>query len=133
MTSTSASTDLVNYRCFENTTFIFSVGSASLQMNNPNDSVKTDTAVKDLYKISLTYSAASTLSYSDIGIYIKEVGGTWSEVAAGVKYTSVSIDAELPYKGDFLLKICNKKGTDFKLYTITYFIENCNCVKHLAE
>lgn len=129
MTSTTASTDLVNYTCYKKATFTSSGGYIVLQMNSSNDSVTTDKVIEDWYRIQLTYSSAKTLTGSDIGIYIREANGAWEEVSAGVKYTSLTIDAELPYKGDFFLKIRNKNGTDFDIRRITYYVENCNCFK----
>lgn len=129
MTSTTASTDLVNYTCYKKATFTSSGGYIVLQMNSSNDSITTDKVIEDWYRIQLSYSSAKTLTGSDIGIYIREANGAWEEVSAGVKYTSLTIDAELPYKGDFFLKIRNKKSTAFDIRRITYYVENCNCFK----
>lgn len=129
MTATTAETDLVNYTCYEKATFTSSANCFVLQMNNTNDSVTTDKAIKDWYKIQLEYSSAKILTGSDIGIYIREANGVWQEVSAGVKYAAFTIDAELPNKGDFFLKIRNKKGTNFDIRRITYDVDSCNCFR----
>lgn len=129
LTKTTAETDLTNYTCYGDAIFTSSGSSAVLRMKNAGDCVESDKVIENWSKIKIEYSSAGKLTGSDIGIYIREANGEWQEVFAGVKYRDFSIDAELPNKGNFYLKISNKNGTNFDIRRIAYEIDHCDCFR----
>jgi hypothetical protein len=122
-------TDLVTYTCSNSGSFTLD-GSSHFQITLPSGGiVQTSPAVENLTLLTLSHSYGSKPTW--IKIYISTDNFTWTEIAA--THMNKTIDAPMPVKGNYFIKIVNDSGATVSFQTFRWVYDPCHCLRVVSE
>ena len=123
-------TPLVTYTCLGNATFASNKGVISISLPNSGDYVTTSPAIEYLKRIQITRTPELT---DNLKFYYSSDGSTWTQIAPeNVNVLRYYVEATLPVRGDYYLKIESTKNSVF-ISQIKYYTEPCNCFEYVSE
>ena len=122
-------TDLVTYTGSGSPSGTFDLdGAYKFQITLPNDGVmQTSPEISDLTRLHLMHTKGSTPS--GIKIYISTDNSSWTEITSSAIAGPTDIDAPMPAKGNYFLKVVNKSGADIHFRSWVYYYEPCHCLR----
>lgn len=120
-------TDLVTYTGSAGGAFTLN-DKLKFQITLPNNGVmQTSPEISDLTRLHLMHTKGSTPS--GIKIYISTDNSSWTEITSSAIAGPTDIDAPMPAKGNYFLKVVNKSGADIHFRTWIYYYEPCHCLR----
>jgi hypothetical protein len=84
-------------------------------------------AVEDLTRLQLLHTAG--VSLTGVKVYISSDNTSWTDISASTDYHSYDIDAEMPTKGNYFIKVENTGSTTVQFQTFKYYTEPCHCLR----
>lgn len=119
-------TDLVTYTGSDGGTFASVSGGIGITL--PDDGVmQTSPEISDLTRLHLMYTKGSTPS--GIKIYISTDNSSWTEISSSASVGPTDIDAPMPTKGNYFIKVVNKSGSPISFLMWRYTYEPCHCLR----
>ena len=98
----------------------------------PKDGIiQTSPAISGLKRVQLMHTLGKTPE--NVKIYISTDNSSWTEITSSVVFRSTDIDALMPSRGDYYLKIVNESGAEIKFLSFQYVIEPCHCLRVVSE
>lgn len=100
-----------------------------------NSVMQTSPAVENLTRLTLTHTYGSSPNW--IQVWISTDNSSWTNISASVTYGSSTIDAPMPTKGNYYIKLINK-GTSspaqpVNILSFRYVYEPCHCLRVVSE
>lgn len=118
-------TPLVTYTCAGDATFGLSGGVIGISLPNSGNYVTTSPAIDYLKRIQISRTPEYA---SNVNIYYSTDGSSWTLMTTGVTASRYYIEALMPSRGDYYLKIERAStGSGIFIKQITYYTEPCNC------
>ena len=122
-------TDLVTYTGSEGGTF-GSTGTA-ICITLPNNGVmQTSPAIENLTRFQIVHTKGST---PNVEIWISTDNSSWTDITSSATIDASNIDAPMPTKGHYFLKVVNKSGSSINFLTWIYVYEPCHCLRVVSE
>lgn len=119
-------TELVTYTGSDGGTFASVSGGIGITL--PDDGVmQTSPEISDLTRLHLMYTKGSTPS--GIKIYISTDNSSWTEISSSASVGPTDIDAPMPTKGNYFIKVVNKSGSPISFLMWRYTYEPCHCLR----
>lgn len=119
-------TALVTYTGSDGGTFASVSGGIGITL--PIDGVmQTSPEISDLTRLHLMHTKGSTPS--GIKIYISTDNSSWTEVTSSAIAGPTDIDAPMPTKGNYFIKVVNKSGSPISFLMWRYTYEPCHCLR----
>ena len=98
----------------------------------PKDGViQTSPAISGLKRVQLMHTLGK--APEDVRIYISTDNSSWTEITSSAKFSSSDIDAPMPSRGDYYLKIVNENAATINFLSFQYTIEPCHCLRVVSE
>lgn len=120
-------TDLVTYTGSAGGTFNLD-GSSRFIISLPNNGVmQTSPAIADLTRVTFFHNKGS--APTGVKVYISTDNSNWTEISSSATYGSSSIDAPMPTKGNYYIKLVNKSGATVNFLSVVYVYESCRCLR----
>lgn len=94
-----------------------------------NGVIQTSPAIADLTRIQLLHTLDAIPDKSKVKVYISTDNSTWTDISATADYTSSNIDAPIPVKGNYYVKLTNTGSTPINFLRIIYVYESCRCLR----
>lgn len=120
-------TDLVTYTGSAGGTFNLD-GSSRFIISLPNNGVmQTSPAIADLTRVTFYHNKGS--APTGVKVYISTDNSNWTEISSSATYGSSSIDAPVPVKGNYYVKLTNTGNTTINFLSVVYTYESCRCLR----
>ena len=132
---TYAVTDLVTYTGSASGAFGMDAGRYCVSLPARNSVMQTSPAVENLTRLTLTHTYGSSPNW--IQVWISTDNSSWTNISGSVDYGSSQIDAPMPTKGNYYIKLVNK-GTSspaqpVNILSFRYVYEPCHCLRVVSE
>ena len=96
----------------------------------PNNGVmQMSPAIADLTRIQLLHTLNAIPDKSKVKVYISTDNSTWTDISATADYTKNNIDAPVPVKGNYYVKLTNTGNTTINFLSVVYVYESCRCLR----
>lgn len=119
-------TDLVTYT--GSTGGGFGLYGAAFCISLPsNGIIQTSPAIENLTRFQIVHTKGSIPE--GIKIYISTDNSAWTEITSSATFSATDIDAPMPTKGNYFLKVVNKSGSAINFLTWIYIYEPCHCLR----
>ena len=130
-------TDFVTYTCSGHKDAVFGLyppfpsigGKVSIIL--PKNGTVTTTKIADLVGLSITHRPATKCTDVQVSISMDSIN--WIVVSTPESYYFGAIDIPNFVHDSYYVKITNTTKTDFAIRMITYYTDNCNCFRYVAE
>lgn len=119
-------TDLVTYTGSDGGTFASVSGGIGITLPN-NGVMQTSPEISDLTRLHLMHTKGSIPS--NIKIYISTDNSSWTEISSSASVGPTDIDAPMPTKGNYFIKVVNKSGSPISFLMWRYTYEPCHCLR----
>ena len=86
-------------------------------------------AIADLTRIQLLHTLGAVPEKSKVKVYISTDNSTWTDISATAYYTKNNIDAPVPVKGNYYVKLTNTGNTTINFLSVVYVYESCRCLR----
>lgn len=96
-----------------------------------NGVIQTSPALPDMKRVQLMHTLGK--APGDVRIYISTDNSSWTEITSSAKFSSSDIDAPMPSRGDYYLKIVNENAATINFLSFQYTIEPCHCLRVVSE
>jgi hypothetical protein len=130
----TATTPLLTYTCGKNAVFGTDNNSIICMKFSANGDSATTTQVEELAGMQIMHSSGYSSDF--LNMFVSKDGETWNKLTGdSIAYRSGGIDVTLP-KGNYYIKWKTKKKPDptpFCIYSVTYYLEQCNCFVYEEE
>ena len=104
------------------------VGGGIIGISLPNNGViQTSPAITDLTRVTFYHNKGS--APTGVKVYISTDNSNWTEISSSATYGSSSIDAPMPTKGNYYIKLVNKSGATVNFLRVSYTYESCRCLR----
>lgn len=95
----------------------------------PNNGViQTSPAIADLTRVTFYHNKKGSAP-TGVKVYISTDNSNWTEISSSATYGSSSIDAPMPTKGNYYIKLVNKSGATVNFLSVLYAYESCRCLR----
>lgn len=122
-------TDLVTYTGFEGGGFGLYEGDYCIAL--PKDGViQTSPAVENLTYLTVTHTLG--VKPTGVSVLISTDNSTWTDITASASMNSSAIEAPMPAKGNYYLKIVNG-GSAINFLSFQYTYEPCHCLRVVID
>ena len=129
----TAETALLTYTCGKNAEFGIDNSSIICMKFSSNGDSATTTQVEELAGMQITHSSGYSSGF--LNMFVSKDGESWNKLAGdSIAYRPGGIDVALP-KGNYYVKWKTRKkpSTTFCIYSVTYYLEQCNCFVYEEE
>ena len=126
-------TDFVTYTCSNDADTKFAVNDSKISICLPKaGSSVTTTKIADLVGLRINHMPATKCTNVQVSISMDSIN--WIVVSTPETYQTSAIDIPNFVHDSYYVKITNTKTkTDFAIRMITYYTDNCNCFRYVAE
>lgn len=95
--------------------------------------IQTSPAVENLTRILVTHTKGAVPT--GVRLYISTDNSSWSEITSLASLNSSAIEAPMPSKGNYYLKIVNETASTINFLSVqyTYDNESCHCLRVVSE
>ena len=122
-------TDLVTYTGSAGGGFGLYEGDYCIAL--PKDGViQTSPAVENLTYLTVTHTLG--VKPTGVSVLISTDNSTWTDITASASMNSSAIEAPMPAKGNYYLKIVNS-GSAINFLSFQYTYEPCHCLRVVSE
>lgn len=122
-------TDLVTYTGSTGGGFGLYEGDYCIAL--PKDGVvQTSPAVENLTYLTVTHTLG--VKPTGVSVLISTDNSTWTDITASASMNSSAIEAPMPAKGNYYLKIVNG-GSAINFLSFQYTYEPCHCLRVVSE
>lgn len=122
-------TDLVTYTGSEGGGFGLYEGDYCIAL--PKDGViQTSPAVENLTYLTVTHTLGAPPT--GVSVLISTDNSTWTDITASASMNSSAIEAPMPAKGNYYLKIVNS-GSAINFLSFQYTYEPCHCLRVIID
>ena len=122
-------TDKVTYTCSDGGSFVLNGGAFCIALPE-GGIVQTSPAVENLTRLVVTHNVASKLT--GVRILISTDNSTWTDITSSDMFVPYGINAPMPAKGNYYLKIVNS-GSEVKFLKFQYAYDPCHCLRVVSE
>ena len=126
---TVGETDKVTYTCSDGGSFGFNGMAYCIVLPN-GGIVQTSPAVENLTRLVVTHT--SSAAPIDVQILISSDNSTWTDITSSDMFVPYGINAPMPAKGNYYLKIVNS-GSEVKFLKFQYAYDPCHCLRVVSE
>ena len=123
-------TDQITYTCSDGGSFGLNGGAFCIALPKDGGVVQTSPAVENLTRLVVTHNVASKLT--DVRILISTDNSTWTDITSSDMFVANEINAPMPAKGNYYLKIVNS-GAAIKFLSFHYAYSPCHCLRVVSE
>ena len=97
----------------------------------PKDGViQTSPAVENLTFLRVTHTLG--VKPTEVRLYISTDNSSWTEITSSASMNSSAIEAPMPMKGNYYLKIVNS-GSEINFLDFRYTYDPCHCLRVVIE
>lgn len=122
-------TDLVTYTGSAGGGFGLYEGDYCIAL--PKDGViQTSPAVENLTYLTVTHTLGAPPT--GVSVLISTDNSTWTDITASASMNSSAIEAPMPAKGNYYLKIVNS-GSAINFLSFRYTYESCHCLRVVID
>lgn len=122
-------TDLVTYTGSAGGGFGLYEGDYCIAL--PKDGViQTSPAVENLTYLTVTHTLG--VKPTGVSVLISTDNSTWTDITASASMNSSAIEAPMPAKGNYYLKIVNG-GSAINFLSFRYTYESCHCLRVVID
>ena len=123
-------TDKVTYTCSDGGSFGLNGLTYCIALPAGGGVVQTSPAVENLTYLKVTHTLGSTPT--GVRILISTDNSNWTDITSPEMFNSSSIEARMPAKGNYYLKIENS-GSAIKFLSFHYAYSPCHCLRVVSE
>jgi hypothetical protein len=123
-------TDQITYTCSDGGGFGFHGLAYCIALPAGGGVVQTSPAVENLTYLKVTHTLGSTPT--GVRILISTDNSNWTDITSPEMFNSSSIEARMPAKGNYYLKIENS-GSAIKFLSFHYAYDPCHCLRVVSE
>ena len=127
---TVGETDKVTYTCSDGGSFGLEGAAYCIALPAGGGVVQTSPAVENLTRLVVTHNVASKLT--GVRILISTDNSTWTDITSSDMFVPYGINAPMPAKGNYYLKIVNS-GSEVKFLKFQYAYDPCHCLRVVSE
>ena len=121
-------TDLVTYTGSAGGGFDYA-GAYCITLPN-NGVIQTSPAIENLTFLQITHTKGAPPT--SVSVLISTDNSTWTDITASASMNSSAIEAPLPAKGNYYLKIVNG-GSAINFLSFQYTYESCHCLRVVID
>lgn len=121
-------TDLVTYTGSAGGGFDYA-GAYCITLPN-NGVIQTSPAVENLTYLTVTHTLGAPPT--SVSVLISTDNSTWTDITASASMNSSAIEAPMPAKGNYYLKIVNS-GSAINFLSFQYTYESCHCLRVVID
>ena len=121
-------TDLVTYTGSAGGGFDYA-GAYCITLPN-NGVIQTSPAIENLTFLQITHTKGAPPT--SVSVLISTDNSTWTDITASASMNSSAIEAPMPAKGNYYLKIVNS-GSEVKFLSFRYTYDPCHCLRVVSE
>ena len=92
--------------------------------------VQTSPAVENLTYLTVTHTLG--VKPTGVSVLISTDNSTWTDITASASMNSSAIEAPMPAKGNYYLKIVNS-GSAINFLSFQYTYESCHCLRVVID
>lgn len=122
-------TDKVTYTCSDGGSFVLNGGAFCIALPE-GGIVQTSPAVENLTRLVVTHT--SSAAPIDVQILISSDNSTWTDITSSDMFVPYGINAPMPAKGNYYLKIVNS-GDAINFLSFHYAYSPCHCLRVVSE
>ena len=123
-------TDQVTYTCSDGGSFGLNGAAYCIVLPEGKGIVQTSPAVENMTHLNVTHNVASKLT--GVRILISTDNSTWTDITSSDMFVAYAINAPMPAKGSYYLKIVNS-GSEVKFLSFRYTYDPCHCLRVVSE
>ena len=127
---TVGETDKVTYTCSDGGSFGLEGAAYCIALPAGGGVVQTSPAVENLTRLVVTHNVASKLT--GVRILISTDNSNWTDITSSDMFVTNGINAPMPAKGNYYLKIVNS-GSAIKFLSFHYAYSPCHCLRVVSE
>ena len=127
---TVGETDKVTYTCSDGGSFGLNGAAYCIVLPEGKGIVQTSPAVENMTHLNVTHNVASKLT--GVRILISTDNSTWTDITSSDMFVAYAINAPMPAKGSYYLKIVNS-GSEVKFLSFRYTYDPCHCLRVVSE
>ena len=121
-------TDLVTYTGSAGGGFDYA-GAYCITLPN-NGVIQTSPAIENLTFLQITHTKGAPPT--SVSVLISTDNSTWTDITASASMNSSAIEAPMPAKGNYYLKIVNS-GSAINFLSFQYTYEPCHCLRVVID
>ena len=122
-------TNQITYTCSDGGSFGLN-GAAYCIVLPEGGIVQTSPAVENLTRLVMTHT--SSAAPIDVQILISSDNSTWTDITSSDMFVPYGINAPMPAKGNYYLKIVNS-GDAINFLSFHYAYDPCHCLRVVSE
>lgn len=92
--------------------------------------IQTSPAVENLTFLRVTHTLG--VKPTEVRLYISTDNSSWSEITSTTTFNTSAIEAPMPAKGNYYLKIVNS-GSEINFLDFRYTYDPCHCLRVVSE
>ena len=123
-------TDQITYTCSDGGSFGLNEAAYCIALPAGGGIVQTSPAVENMTHLNVTHNVASKLT--GVRILISTDNSTWTDITSSDMFVAYAINAPMPAKGSYYLKIVNS-GSEVKFLSFHYAYDPCHCLRVVSE
>ena len=123
-------TDQITYTCSNGGSFGLEGAAYCIALPAGGGVVQTSPAVENLTRLVVTHT--SSAAPIDVQILISSDNSTWTDITSSDMFVPYGINAPMPAKGNYYLKIVNS-GSEVKFLKFQYAYDPCHCLRVVSE
>lgn len=122
-------TDLVTYTGSTGGGFGYA-GAYCITLPN-NGVIQTSPAIENLTFLQITHTKGA--KPTGLHILISTDNSTWTDITASASMNSWAIEAPMPAKGNYYVKVVNNTGSAINFLSFQYTYESCHCLRVVID
>lgn len=123
-------TDQITYTCSDGGSFGLNGAAYCIALPAGGGVVQTSPAVENLTRLVVTHT--SSAAPIDVQILISSDNSTWTDITSSDMFVPYGINAPMPAKGNYYLKIENS-GSAINFLSFHYAYDPCHCLRVVSE
>lgn len=123
-------TDQITYTCSDGGSFGLNGAAYCIALPAGGGVVQTSPAVENLTRLVVTHT--SSAAPIDVQILISSDNSTWTDITSSDMFVPYGINAPMPAKGNYYLKIVNS-GDAINFLSFHYAYDPCHCLRVVSE
>ena len=98
----------------------------------PKDGViQTSPAVENLTYLTVTHTLG--IKPTGVSVLISTDNSTWTDITSPEMLNSWAIEAPMPTKGNYYVKVVNNTGSAINFLSFQYTYESCHCLRVVID
>lgn len=98
----------------------------------PNNGViQTSPAIENLTFLQITHTKGA--KPTGVKILISTDNSTWTDITASASLNTTAIEAPMPAKGNYYVKVVNNTGSAINFLSFQYTYESCHCLRVVID